>query len=141
MWRSQLPLKELGGKNSQSEKSKREQRLVYPTNHNTSVFAPVLDIAVVQERGAHVPSKQTPAYNPKKSEKTVDGEVEVRFEPDEAVQHDCDGEGEDGEEGGCHELLKGKGMSMSSLRWILRPDNVPRQKSKASATCRASSGT
>lgn len=109
MWRSQLPLKELGGKNSQSEKSKREQRLVYPTNHNTSVFAPVLDITVVQERRAHVPSKQTPADDPKQSEEAVDGEVEVRFEPDEAVQYDSDGEGEDGEEGGCHELLEGKG--------------------------------
>ena len=94
-----------------SEEGKSEERLVDPADHDAGVFVPVLDVADVLEGRAHVPGEQAPAHNPEDGEKAVDRDIEVGSEAYAAVQHDCDTQGCNGEQGGCHELRKAVSMS------------------------------
>lgn len=89
---------------SQAQESKREQRLVNPANHDSGVFLPMLDIAVMRERRAHPPRQQRPTNSPKQSQQAIDSKIEVRLEAHAAVQDNSHSECSDGEEGRCHEL-------------------------------------
>ena len=91
-------------KNIQSKEGKREKRLVDPADHDTSIFFPVLNIAVVPQRRAHVPGQKAPAHSPDKSKEAINRNVEVRSESDAAVQDYSHGQGRDGEERRRHEL-------------------------------------
>lgn len=71
----------------QSQEREREERFVNPANHNASVLGPMLNIAVVLQGRAHVPSQKTPTHDPKKCEEAVDSNVEIRSKADAAV-HD-----------------------------------------------------
>jgi hypothetical protein len=51
-------------KNIQPKEGKREKRLVNPAHHNTSIFFPVLNIAVILQRRTHVPGQKAPADSP-----------------------------------------------------------------------------
>ena len=91
-------------KNIQSKEGKREQSLVNPADHNTSIFLPVLNIAVVPESRAHVPGQKAPANEPNQCKEAINRNVEVRSETDAAVQDYSQGQGRDREERRRHEL-------------------------------------
>jgi hypothetical protein len=71
--------------NVQAEESECEQRFINPADHDARIFLPVLDVAVILQRRAHVPGE----HGPDESEETVDREVEVRSEANAAVQDYC----------------------------------------------------
>lgn len=103
-----------------SEEGKGEECLVDPTDHNAGVFVPVLDVAHVLERRAHVPGQQAPAHHPEEREEAIDRDVEVRLQADTAVHDDGNTECCDGEEGGCHELRETVSMhTRLVLSWTL----------------------
>ena len=85
-------------KNIQSKEGKREKRLIDPAHHNTSIFLPVLNIAVVPESRAHVPGQKAPANEPNQCKEAINRNVEVRSEADAAVQDYSQGQGRDREE-------------------------------------------
>lgn len=91
--------REISGGHVQSKQGEGEQRLVNPADHDTGVFLPVLNIAVMSQSRAHVPSQETPAHDPEKGKEAVDGDVEVWFQTDAAVQDYGDAERGDREEG------------------------------------------
>ena len=92
------------GKNIQSKEGKREKSLVDAADHDTSIFFPVLDIAVVPQRRAHVPGQQTPAHKPDQGKESINRNVEIGSEADAAVQDYGHGQGCDRKEGRRHEL-------------------------------------
>ena len=91
-------------KNIQSKEGKREKSLVDPTDHDTGIFLPVLDIAVVPQRRAHVPGQQTPAHKPDQGKESINRNVEIGSEADAAVQDYGHGQGCDRKERSRHEL-------------------------------------
>lgn len=95
---------DFGASDVQSKEGESKQRLVNPADHDACGFLPVLDIAVVGQSRSHVPSQETPTHSPYQSQKAVDGDIEIRFEADAAMQDYGESKGGDGEEGGCHEL-------------------------------------
>jgi len=86
-----------------SKEGESKQRLVNPADHDACGFLPVLDIAVVGQSRSHVPSQETPTHSPYQSQKAVDGDIEIRFEADAAMQDYGESKGSNGEEGRGHE--------------------------------------
>ena len=91
-------------KNIQSKEGKREKRLIDPAHHNTSIFLPVLNIAVVPESRAHVPGQKAPADSPDEGKEAINRNVEIGPEADAEVQDNSYGQRRDGEERRRHEL-------------------------------------
>jgi hypothetical protein len=96
--------RDVGASNVQSKEGESEERLVDPADHDAGILLPVLDVAVMGQSRSHVPCQQTPAHSPDQSQKAVNGDVEIRFEADTAVQDYGESKSSDGEEGRCHEL-------------------------------------
>jgi len=86
-----------------SKEGESEERLVDPADHDAGILLPVLNVAVMGQSRSHVPCQQTPAHSPDQSQKAVNGDVEIRFEADTAVQDYGESKSSDGEEGRCHE--------------------------------------
>jgi len=84
--------------NIQSKERKREQSLVDSAHHDTSIFFPVRDIAVVSKSRAHVPSQQTPADSPDKGKEAINRNIKVWFQAHAAVQDNGDCQRRDREE-------------------------------------------
>lgn len=113
---------------AQANEREGEQCLVYPAHHDPSVFVPVLDIAHIGQRAAHVPREETPAKCPQEGEEAVDGNVETRVQTNAAVQYDCERERGDRKERGCCKLLF---MSVETWKTLCKavayPDERPRR--------------
>lgn len=90
--------------NVQANQSEGEQSLVYPTNHNTNILIPVVNITHVCQSATHVPGQKAPAQCPEESEEAIDIQVQPRVQAREAMEDDGEGKGSDGDEGGCGEL-------------------------------------
>lgn len=116
-------------KNLQPKKRKREKRLVNPADHNTSIFLPVLGIAIILQCRTHVPGQKAPADSPDQGKEAINRNVEIRSKANAAVQDDSHGQRRDGKERRCHELLLKVSMTTAKFqrRWQKYQYKSPRR--------------